>query len=109
MPPETRDRATDLIGDLAAVARRLRMGEILRTIAVALPLAAALDVLLRTTGLSAAVAGAIAVAVLAGSVGLWLRSVRLRWIPAAAARAIEAAPPSSRNVVITGEELSEAP
>ena len=108
-PPETRDRTPDLIGDLAAVARRLRIGEILRTIAVALPLAAALDVLLRTTGLSAAAAGAIAVAVLAGSVGLWLRRVRRRWIPAAAARAIEAARPSSRNVVITAEELLRHP
>lgn len=108
-PPETRDRTANLIGDLAAVARRLRMGEILRTIAVALPLAAVLDVLLRTIGLSAAAAGAIAVAVLVGSAGMWLRRVRLRWIPAAAARAIEAARPASRNVVITAEELLRHP
>jgi hypothetical protein len=41
--------------------------------------------------------------------GLWLRRVRERWTPAAAARALEAARPSSRNVVITAEELLRHP
>jgi hypothetical protein len=41
--------------------------------------------------------------------GLWLSRLRQRWTPAAAARAVEAARPSARNVVITAEELLRHP
>jgi hypothetical protein len=109
VPREWPDRTADLVRDLAAVERRLRIGEILPTIALALPLAAVVDVLLKQTGMSALGAGSIAAALLAGLAGMWLSRVRLRWIPAAAARAVEAARPSSRNVVITAEELLRHP
>jgi len=109
LPRDRADRTADLVRDLSAVERRLRFGEILRTIAVALPLVAVTHVLLRRTGMSAIGAGSLAAALLAAISGLWLSRVRVRWLPGAAARAVEAACPSSRNVVITAEELLRHP
>ncbi len=80
-----------------------------RSIAVALPLGAVLDVLLEKAGMPALGAASIVGALLAGLAALWLSRVRQRSVPAAAARAIEGARPSSRNVVITAEELLRHP
>ena len=108
-PREWPDRTADLVRDLAAIARRMRVEAALQAIAVGLPAAAVVDVLLRRSGMSVLGAGALAIALLAGLAGAWLRRIRLRWTPAAAARAVEVAHPSSRNVVITAEELLRHP
>jgi hypothetical protein len=108
-PHEWRDRTADLVRGLAAVERRLRIGEILRTMAVALPFAAVLDVLLGRAGVFQLAAGAIAAVSVAAVAGLWLIRVKPRSTAAAAARAIEATHPASLNVVITAEELLRHP
>ena len=109
LPREWSDRSADLVRDLSAVARRQRVEAVLRAVAVALPIAAVLDVALRWTGISMLGAGMLATASLVGLSGAWLGRNRTGWIPAAAARAVEAAYPSSRNVVITAEELLRHP
>ena len=108
-PPEWPDRTPDLVRDLAAIGRRVRLAELLRAATVSAPVAAVADVLLTRSGLSGLVAGALAIVFAAALTGWWLRRVRMRWTPAAAARALETARPSSRNVVITAEELLRHP
>ena len=108
-PPEWPDRTPDLVRDLAGIGRRIRLAELLRATAVAVLIAAVADVLLTRSGVPALSAGALAIVFAAGLTGLWLRRVRVRWTPAAAARALETARPSSRNVVITAEELLRHP
>jgi len=109
LPREWPDRTADFVRDLAAVARRRRIEAILRAIAGGLPIAAVVDLVLRRTGMSALGAGTVAIALLVGLAAAWLRRNRMHRIPAAAARAVEAARPSSRNVVITAEELLRHP
>jgi hypothetical protein len=58
---------------------------------------------------SARGAGLIVVVLLVAISASWLGRARSRWIPAAAARAVEAAHAPSRNVVITAEELLRYP
>ena len=108
-PPEWPDRTPDLVRDLAAIGRRIRLAEVFRATIVAVPLAAIAYVVLTRSGLSGLVAGALAIVSAAVLIGWWLRRVRMRWTPAAAARALESARPSSRNVVITAEELLRHP
>ncbi len=108
-PREWSDGAADLVRDLTAIGRRMRLAELLRVTAVAVPLAAVAGVLLKRSGLPALPAGALALAFLAGVSGWWLSRVRRRCTPAAAARAVEAARPSSRNVVITARRAASAP
>jgi hypothetical protein len=108
-PPEWPDRTTDFVRDLASIGRRIRLAELLRATTVSAPLAAVGLVLLTRSGVPALAAGALAILFAAGLTGWWLRRVRGRWTPAAAARAFEAARPSSRNVVITAEELLRHP
>ena len=109
MPRDSTDRAADFARGLSAIERRLRFEEILHTFAVGLPIAAVGDLLLRRAGMSALGAGSVAAALLASLAGLWLIRHRRRWIPRAAGRAVEAAHPASRNVVITAEELLRHP
>ena len=111
-PPEWPDRTADLVRDLAAVARRVCGSKrSCRAIAVALPTRRGARRSPRRTGMSVlGAAGAIADRV-AGRLRrrCGCAGSGVRWIPAAAARAIEAARPSSRNVVITAEELLRHP
>ena len=109
MPRDSADRAADFARGLAAIGRRLRFAEILHTLAVGLPIAAVGDLVLRRAGMSAPAAGSLAAALLVSLAALWLIRNRRRWIPIAAARAVEAAHPASRNVVITAEELLRHP
>jgi hypothetical protein len=108
-PREWPDRTADLSRHLAAIGRRIRLAELFRAAAVAVPLAAVAALLLQRSGWPRFGAGALAVLFLVGVTGWWLSRVRLRWTPAAAARALESARPSSRNVVITAEELLRHP
>jgi Domain of unknown function (DUF4175) len=108
-PREWPDRTADLVRGLSIVARRLRLAEILRATAVGAPLAAVARLLLTRAGLPTSGAGLLAGVLLVVLAVLWLARVRQRWIPAAAARSVEAARPSARNVVITAEELLRHP
>ncbi len=109
MPREYRDRAPDVIRSLSVVATRLRAADILRVFAIVAPLSALAYVLLRRSGASLTFSALVAIAGVTVMAALWIARMRERWLPAAAARAIEIARPASRNVVITAEELLRHP
>ena len=109
MPREYRDRAPDVIRSLSAVATRLRAADILRVFATVVPSSALVYVLLRRGGASLTFSALVAIAGVTVMAALWIARMRERWLPAAAARAIEIARPASRNVVITAEELLRHP
>jgi hypothetical protein len=108
VPPE-RIAAAAVERQLAVAGRRLRAREMLRAMAgaaVAVPL---LQTVLMRAGLGSVGAIAIAIAVCATVAAIWLLRRRSRWQAPAAARALEAALPASRNLVITAEELLRHP
>ena len=109
MPREYRDRAPDVVRSLSAVARRLRAADILRVFTAVAPFSALAFVLLRRGGASPRFSAIVAIAGVTVVAALWIARMRERWLPAAAARAIELARPASRNVVITAEELLRHP
>ena len=103
------DRSDELTHRLASISARIRTRELLRAVAIALPCAAILAILLRQTGMSVAGAVALATGTMAGLASFWLRRVRSSWDNLSAARQVEAARTASRNVVITAEELLRHP
>jgi hypothetical protein len=107
--PEGSDRTADVVRGLSRIERRLRMAHGLRAMAFGAPLAALGHVLLTRAGMPASGAGLLAGVVLAVTAGRWSKRARTQWAPAAAARAVEAARPGTRNVVITAEELVRHP
>jgi Domain of unknown function (DUF4175) len=108
-PPDHVGGAQPLIDRLQAVSRRLWLRELLRALSAATPAGVVAGVVLLRMG--APGSGAMAVGVLTAIAAslLWMSRSRDRWSRRAAARAIESAHGSSRNVVITAEELSRHP
>jgi hypothetical protein len=109
VPHDRLDQTAGLAEALSAISRRLWMSAILRASAVALPLGAVSWMALTRAGLTAATAALLVVVVTMGIAAAWLTSIGSRWTAKAAAGALEVAHPSSRNVVITAEELLRHP
>ena len=110
MPRNRPDQAAGLAEALSAISRRLWISAILRASALALPFGAMAWMVLTRAGLTAATAALLVVAVTIGITAVWLTPHPARAATArAAAGALEDAHPSSRNVVITAEELLRHP
>jgi hypothetical protein len=109
VPHDRLDQTAGLAEALSAISRRLWISAILRASAVALPLGAVAWMVLTRAGLTAATAALLVVVVTMGIAAAWLTSIGSRWTAKAAAGALEVAHPSSRNVVITAEELLRHP
>ena len=109
MPRNRPDQTAGLAEALSAISRRLWISAILRASAVALPLGAVAWMVLTRAGLTAATAALLVVVVTMGITAAWLTRIGSRWTARAAAGALEDAHPSSRNVVITAEELLRHP
>jgi hypothetical protein len=108
-PPDHVHAVQRLSDRLASITRRLWVAEILRAAAVVVPAGVLVDLGLRRGGLSPIAAGAIAFVIALATAGWWLVRRVGHCSSAAAAKAIEAARPGSRNVVVTAEELSRHP
>ena len=109
MPRSRPDQAADLAEALSAISRRLWISAILRASALALPLGAVAWILLTRAGLTAVTAAVLVVVVTTGITAAWLSRIGSRWAARTAAGSLEVAHPSSRNVVITAEELLRHP
>ena len=109
MPRNRPDQTAGLAEALSTISRRLWISEILRASAVALPLGAVAWMLVTRAGLAAVTAAVLVVIVTVGIAAAWLTRIGSRWTTRAAAGALEVAHPSSRNVVITAEELLRHP
>ena len=109
MPRNRPDQTAGLAEALSAISRRLWISAILRASALALPLGAVAWMVLTRAGLTAATAALLVVVVTMGITAAWLTRIGSRWTARAAAGALEDAHPSSRNVVITAEELLRHP
>ena len=109
MPRNRPDQTAGLAKALSAISRRLWISAILRASALALPLGALAWMVLTRAGLTAATAALFVVVVTMVITAAWLTRLGSRWTPRAAAGALEDAHPSSRNVVITAEELLRHP
>ncbi len=109
MPRNRPDRKAGLAEALSAISRRLWISAILRGSALALPLGAVTWMVLTRAGLTATTAALLVVVVTVGITAAWLTRIGSRWTARAAAGALEGAHPSSRNVVITAEELLRHP
>ena len=109
MPRNRPDQTAGLAEALSAISRRLWISAILRASAVALPVGAVAWMVLTRAGLTAAAAALLVVLVTIGITAAWLTRIGSRWTARAAAGALEYAHPSSRNVVITAEELLRHP
>jgi hypothetical protein len=109
VPHDRLDQTAGLAEALSVISRRLWISAILRASAVALPLGAVAWMVLTRAGLTAAIAALLVVVVTMGIAAAWLTSIGSRWTAKAAAGALEVAHPSSRNVVITAEELLRHP
>ena len=109
MPRNRPDQTAGLAEALSAISRRLWISAILRASAVALPVGAVAWMVLTRAGLTASIAALLVVVVAMGITAAWLTRIGSRWTARAAAGALEDAHPSSRNVVITAEELLRHP
>jgi hypothetical protein len=109
VPRNRPDQTAGLAEALSAISRRLWISAILRASAVALPVGAVAWLVLTRAGLTAAIAAVLVVVVAMGITAAWLTRIGSRWTARAAAGALEYAHPSSRNVVITAEELLRHP
>ncbi len=109
MPRSRLDPKAGLAEALSAISRRLWISAVLRASALALPLGAVTWMALTSAGLTAATAALIVVVVTMGVTAAWLTRIGSGWTARAAAGALEGAHPSSRNVVITAEELLRHP
>ena len=109
MPRNRPDQTAGLAEALSAISRRLWISAILRASAVALPVGAVAWMVLTRAGLTAATAALLVVLVTIGITAAWLTRIGSRSTARAAAGALEYAHPSSRNVVITAEELLRHP
>lgn len=95
---------------LAAIARRLRIQEALRASSLAVVAGTAVWSVVRLAGALHGAAFLIAVGATAVAAFVaWMIVRRARWTRHEAAGAIERANPSSRNVVLTAEELERHP
>ena len=103
-PPDRSTASAEVADGLAAVSRRLRTSEVLRTFAVAVVVAAVID-----SGVSSHPAALVGLFLSAAAAVAWLRSRASRWSAAAAACVFERAEPESRNLIVTAEELLRHP
>src|SRR6186713_1270882 len=88
---------------------RLRAADVLGLVTAAVPLSTLAYLMLRRGGASQTLGAMVAVIGAMIVAALWIARRRERWLPAAAARALEIARPASRNVVVTAEELQRHP
>jgi hypothetical protein len=99
----------ELAAALRDASRRLCARDVLLAIAAAAPIAATLAAMLLRAGWSTIPSGTMALALTTGLSSVWLWRRSRNWTSAAAALALERASSSSRNVIVTAEELSRHP
>ncbi|HSC26249.1 MAG TPA: hypothetical protein VLD67_03185 [Vicinamibacterales bacterium] len=109
-PPEAAAPPEKLLGErIDSVARRLRTRFVMRACGLGALVGTSVTALSLALSVRGAHGSVAAVLGAAAAAAAYLQPARPRWRPAAAARAIEAARPESRNVVITAEELRRMP
>jgi hypothetical protein len=108
-PPNHVDEAQPLTDRLQAVSRRLWLRALLRSLAAAIPVGAVSGGVLFRTGTPEIIAVSVSVLLTIVVSSTSMRRAWDRWSRRAAAHAIESAHGSSRNVVITAEELARHP
>ena len=110
MQPPDRGRAGSPFDDaLAATVRRLWLLEALRATSPGVCAGTLAWFVVARAGASRGAAVLAAIAAVVAAFTLWMVTRRGRWTRHRAAQAIERANPSSRNVVITAEELDRHP